>query len=253
MTDAAPEVKHVLSYGGGVNSVALMVLLLREGAPLDEIVFADTGGEIPETYEYLPTSQAYAEERGVPFTTVRKPGLSLYDTAWRRRVTPSTIWRWSTRDYKVTPILRHYRALGGHVNQYLAIAYDEFRRMKASRVGYVTNLYPLVDRRLARADCVQIIEDAGLPIPPKSSCYFCPFGSVDRWRWLHDNHPDLYSKAIALEENSKHFPAQRLTDMAFRERTEISLRTLADVFSAGSPVPALPAEEDGPCGVQCMT
>ena len=40
-------------------------------------------------------------------------------------VFPSAIWRWSTRDYKVTPIHRHYREIGGHINQYLAIAWDE--------------------------------------------------------------------------------------------------------------------------------
>ena len=39
---------------------------------------------------------------------------------------------------------------------------------------------------------------------------------ADRWRWLYETHPDLFDKAIALEENSKHFPSQRLTDQAFR-------------------------------------
>lgn len=247
------DVRHILSYGGGVNSVALMILLLREQLPLDQVIFADTGGEVPETYAYLAHTRAYLARHGVPFTVVAKRGANLYETAWRRRVIPSTIWRWSTRDYKVTPILRHYRALGGHVNQYLAIAYDEFERMKTSRVDYVTNLYPLVERRLTRADCVALIEAAGLPIPPKSACFFCPFGSLDRWRWLHERHPELYSKAVALEERSKHFPGQRLTDQAFRERTDISLRTLAEKFQAGEELPALPTEEQPPCGAECMT
>jgi hypothetical protein len=189
----------------------------------------------------------------VPFTVVAKPGRTLYETAWERRVIPSTIWRWSTHDYKVTPILRHYRSLGGHVNQYLAIAWDEIERMKDSRVDYVTNLYPLIDRRITRADCAALIENEGLPILPKSSCFFCPFGSLDRWRWLYENHPDLYSKAMALEEHSKHFPAQRLTDQAFRERTDISLRSLAEIFRDGDQLPVLPAVEQGLCGAECMT
>jgi hypothetical protein len=221
--------------------------------PLDEVIFADTGGEVPETYEYIEVTRRYLSSHGVPFTTVAKSGDNLYETAWRRRVLPSAIWRWSTRDYKVNPILRYYRVAGGQVKQYLAIAWDEITRMKDSRVEYVTNLYPLVDRRITRAQCVDIIQDAGLPIPPKSSCFFCPFGSVNRWRWIHDNHPDLYEKATALEERSKHFPNQRLTDQAFRERTDISLRTLAEVFKRGEALPVLPTVEIEPCGPECMT
>lgn len=248
------EVRHILSFGGGVNSVALMILLLREGLPFDEAVFADTGGEIPETYNYLGIAEDYMKEHGVPLTVVRKRnGRSLYDTSWDRRVFPSAIWRWSTRDFKVTPIHRHYRSLGAHINQYLAIAYDEFQRMKDSRVEYVTNLFPLIDRELTRADCIDIIEEAGLPIPQRSSCYFCPFNSVDRWRWLHQNHPELYDKAIALEEHSKHFPSQRLTDQAFRKQTDVSLRSLRELFETDNPLPALPAIDQQPCGAECDT
>ena len=244
--------RHVLSFGGGVNSVALTVLLFQEGLPLDEAVFADTGGEVPETYEYLKVAREYLAAHGVPLKVVKKRGASLYDTAWRRRVFPSAIWRWSTRDYKVTPIHRHYREIGGHINQYLAIAWDEVERVKDSRVEYVTNLHPLVDRRITRAGCVEIIKEAGLPVPERSSCYFCPFNSADRWRWIYDTHPDLYEKAVALEENSKHFPSQRLSDQAFRKLTDVTLRSLADDFAANRPVPAL-AVDQRPCGGECDT
>ena len=85
-------IRHVLSFGGGVNSVALMVVLLREEMPFDEAVFADTGGEVPETYEYLETARQYLVDHEVPLTVVSKRGRSLYDTAWDRRVFPSAIW-----------------------------------------------------------------------------------------------------------------------------------------------------------------
>ncbi|HUX87341.1 MAG TPA: phosphoadenosine phosphosulfate reductase family protein, partial [Chloroflexota bacterium] len=192
--------RHILSYGGGVNSVALLVLLLREKYPLDGVVFADTGGELPETYAYLEIAKDFLAQRddSIPFTVVAKRGATLYETAWRRQVFPSAIWRWSTRDFKINPIMRHYRSLGGHVNQYLAIAWNEVERMRDSRFDYVTNIYPLVDRRMTREDCVEVIRKAGLPIPPKSACFFCPFGTIDRWRWIYDTHPDLYDKAMTL-------------------------------------------------------
>ena len=210
-------------------------------------------GRCPKHTSTLGIAREYLANHEVPLTIVSKRGRSLYETAWDRRVFPSAIWRWSTRDYKITPIQRHYRTLDAHVNQYLAIAWDEIHRMKDSRVNYVTNLYPLIDRRLTRADCVATIEEAGLPVPQRSSCFFCPFNSVDRWRWLYETHPNLFDKAIALEENSKHFPSQRLTDQAFRERTDISLRSLAEIFADGRPMPARPAVEQQPCEAECGT
>lgn len=246
---------HILSFGGGVNSVALMILLLRERLPFDGAVFADTGEELPETYAYLEIAMDYLQKHGVPLTVVSKRGRTLYETAWERQVFPSAVWRWSTRDFKITPILRYYRSLGagGHVNQYLAIAWDEVMRMKDSRVDYVTNLYPLIDRRITRAGCLELIKSVGLPTPPRSACYFCPFNSVERWRWLFENHPELYEKAMALEEHSKHFPSQRLTDQAFRDRANIPLRSLADIFRKGEQLPVVPARDQQPCGAECLT
>lgn len=248
------RVQHILSYGGGVNTVALMVLLVEENAPLDEVVFADTGGELPETYAYLDITRGYLEKHGVPFLTVqtrKRGGHDLYANCRQRKVIPSAVWRWSTRDFKIQPIHRYYRSLGGLINQYMGIAYDEIERMKDSRVPYVTNLYPLVDGKVTRAGCADLIRAAGLPIPVKSGCFFCPFNSVERWEWLHSTHPDLFSKAVDLEENSKHFPSQRLTDQVFRNRATITLRELGHLFDKNAPVRL--AEPDVPCGGECMT
>jgi len=252
MSGNGSGVKYILSFGGGVNTVALMMILLRSGDPLDEVVFADTGGEVPETYNYGEIARGYLARHGVPFRTVSNiNGRDLYGTCWNRRVVPSVMWRWSTRDFKVRPIHRYYRSLGVHIEQYIGIAYDEIERMKDSPVPYVTNLYPLVDLKVTRAGCVEVIEKEGLPVPVKSGCFFCPFNSAGRWRWLYETHPDLYERAEALEENSKHFPSQRLTDQVFRKRAAVTLRELRKLLKANKPVPE--GETQSACGGECMT
>ena len=45
--------KYVLSFGAGLNSTALLIMLVEKSYPLDEVIFADTGAEVPETYEHL--------------------------------------------------------------------------------------------------------------------------------------------------------------------------------------------------------
>jgi hypothetical protein len=253
LSGSGADARHILSFGAGVNSVACMIILVESGEPLDEVVFADTGGEVPETYSYLSIAAAYLANHGIELRIVsnRISGRDLYRNCWQRRVIPSVVWRWSTRDFKVRPIHRYYRSLGLPINQYVGIAYDEIERMKDSPVPFVRNVYPLVDRRMTRADCVKLIEEAGLPLPVRSGCFFCPFNSARRWRWLHERHPDLYEQALVLEENSKHFPAQRLTDQVFRERASVPLRQLREVLTMGGPLP----EDDvqSPCGGECMT
>ena len=253
MANKVTDPAHILSFGAGVNTVALMVMLVRDNAPLDGVVFADTGGETPDTYESVEVAKVYLAEHRIPFTVVRarRGEIDLYETALHRRVIPSVQWRWCTRDFKVNPIHRYYRALGSHVNQYVGIAFDEVHRMKDSREAYITNLYPLVEKRLNRQHCIDLISDAGLPIPEKSGCYFCPFNSTDRWRRMLERHPGLFSKAIELEENSKHFPNQRLTDQVFRERDHVTLREYRRRLELGTDSAQIP--EGMACGGECMT
>ena len=244
---------HVLSFGGGVNTVALMVILVQNQSPLDCAVFADTGGETPETYASVEVARQYLSDHNVPLHVVkaRPRRTDLYDTAFRRQVIPSVQWRWCTRDFKVNPIHKFYAALGAPINQYMGIAYDEIHRMKDSRQDYITNLYPLIDLRMRRQDCIDVIAQAGLPVPEKSGCFFCPFNSTDRWKQLLDHHPTLFEKAIELEEHSKHFPNQRLTDQVFRERERVTLREYRTRLAAGTDSAQIP--EGLACGGDCMT
>ena len=61
---------NVISYGGGVNSTAMLVGLHQRSIPVDLILFADTGGELPETYAYLPVMDQWLTAHGMPGITV---------------------------------------------------------------------------------------------------------------------------------------------------------------------------------------
>jgi 3'-phosphoadenosine 5'-phosphosulfate sulfotransferase (PAPS reductase)/FAD synthetase len=234
--------KYVLSYGGGINTTALMILLVRKRMPFDEAVFADTGGELPETYKNVKVARRYLKRHGIPLRVVRSKNGTLFETCKKRRVIPSQLWRWSTRDYKITPIHAYYRSLNSNIHEYLGIAYDEIERIKPSFAPNVTSSFPLVDEKMTREDCVRMIREAGLPVPPKSGCYFCPFNSEDRWKYIWQNHRELYSKAMGLEESSKHFPRQKLQ--------RLTLRVLRHDFRRAGNHNASP---ENPCGAYCMT
>jgi len=58
----------------------------------------------------------------------------------------------------------------------------------------------LIALRLDRAACTEIIRWSGLPIPPKSSCWFCPYHSLRVWQEMRESQPDLFQRAVALEQ-----------------------------------------------------
>ena len=56
--------------------------------------------------------------------------------------------------------------------------------------------YPLIDLRLDRAACIAIIRQAGLPVPPKSSCWFCPYHSLQTWQHMRQEQPTYSGKQL---------------------------------------------------------
>src|SRR5437868_1048367 len=65
-----PACPLVVSYGLGVDSTAMLVELARRRIRPDLILFADTGGEKPETYQYLRVIRPFLARAGFPGVTV---------------------------------------------------------------------------------------------------------------------------------------------------------------------------------------
>tara|TARA_R110000824_G_scaffold400884_1_gene609740 strand:+ start:447 stop:2435 length:1989 start_codon:yes stop_codon:yes gene_type:complete len=60
--------------------------------------------------------------------------------------------------------------------------------------------FPLIEWGWDRAKCIEVIEAAGLRAPMKSACFFCPMSKKHEIRWLAINHPDLFQRALAMED-----------------------------------------------------
>ena len=199
----------VISYGGGVQSTALVVLSLSEQWRVDEIVHVDLmDAESPATREYVARFREWLQrEHGRDITVIER---NMYrDMLARPEFTPVPwrgknfmLQRQCTRQYKVVPLARYLydRYPGECIRLMLGISVDEYHRMRDSSAARIEHVYPLVDRRLARWQCRDIIERAGLAVPSKSSCWFCPYrSSASQWA-LVQRYPDLVGMARVLED-----------------------------------------------------
>lgn len=63
--------------------------------------------------------------------------------------------------------------------------------------------FPLMEWGWYTEECIQAFERHGIRVPIKSACYFCPSSTKEEVIWLHDKHPELYDRAVALESNAE--------------------------------------------------
>jgi hypothetical protein len=222
---------RVFSYGGGVQSTAALVLAARGRIDFRTFLFANVGddSEHPDTIRYVrdvaaPYARAYGialhelhrERRGGGTETLygrmtREGSRSLPIPVRMSNGAPGT--RSCTADFKIKVIGRwlkaHGASAGSPATVGVGISSDEAHRINARKSEpYERLVYPLVGipsgesagRMLRRSDCAQIIADAGLPVPPKSACFFCPFHRSETWHDMRRNQPELFARSCDLED-----------------------------------------------------
>jgi len=209
----------VMSDGGGTNSMGMLIGLRDAGVVPDVIVFADTGSERPHTYEYMQIKREWLKRNGFPDLTVvrntNKHGQeqTLEQDCLNRGALPSIAYGFKScsQKFKIQPIdkfLNHHPmaiaawAAGEKVTKLIGYDADESHRVRDYDDQKYTVAYPLLDYGWGRADCVAAIKNEGLPLPGKSSCFFCPNMRRGEILELHALHPDLAARAIAIEQNA---------------------------------------------------
>jgi 3'-phosphoadenosine 5'-phosphosulfate sulfotransferase (PAPS reductase)/FAD synthetase len=195
---------NYLSFGGGVDSTALMLLLLDKNIKF-ETVFVDHETDYPETYEYVE----YLKEKGFKITSI-KPSVSwkgtfssVYDYFYFHKSIPLIPFRICTDKFKVRTFNKYVKT---PCVIYLGYDYDEVKRVEKQKNRKlkkgIKHEYPLIENKLTRNGCIDYIKSHNLKIPRKSGCFICPFQRKKDWRDLEVKHPDLFQKALDLEKHS---------------------------------------------------
>lgn len=212
MTDRAPI---VAAYGGGTNSTALLVEMVRLGEPVDAILFADTGGERPKTYGYIKMFSAWLVANGYPaITIVKSVNRTLEEDCLQRGSLPALSYGFKTCSLRFkqepqTKWLNNWEtakeAWAQDVKVVKLIGYDmdEPHRGKPFEDAKFVNRYPLLEWSWGRQECVEAITRAGLPQPGKSACFFCPSMTKPEILQLRKEEPALLIRALNIESAAK--------------------------------------------------
>ena len=220
--------KHILAFGAGVDSTALLAIALnRDKAAeligisrdqldevfpkLDAVVFSDPGAEYPETYKNISIASELCKKENLRFESIRRvdrngnPTESLTGLMDRLGNIPllpggghvcsmkykgEVLNKWAEKEYDGT--IRW--AIGIEANEGHRV-----KRMKVKKADRHIHKHPLVELNLTRNDCENLLKNLWPTEVVKSSCFYCPFNSEPEIKNLHDNYPELWDQVKKIE------------------------------------------------------
>jgi hypothetical protein len=203
----------VASFGGGTDSTAMLIGMWERGEKVDLILFADTGGEKPHTYDHIKRFSEWLVKNGMPEITVVKGSKTLEDDCLERRALPSIAYGFKTcsQRFKIQPqdkFMNNWQpaknvwANGEKVIKLVGYDATEERRAKDYGTDKYILRYPLIEWGWDRDVCKDVIKSYGIPLPGKSACFFCPSSKAQEVKQLAKQYPNLAARAIAMEKNA---------------------------------------------------
>ena len=206
--------KSIVSFSGGKDSTALLLMMLERGMKIDYILFCDTGMEFPQMYEHVDKVDRYIREKYGKMVTVLKAKhsfeyglLHILRKKGKRAGMHGYGWssmrnRWCTSMLKREPVQEFMRAHGfnrANTKLYIGIAADEPKRVK-------DDIYPLFEWGITEEQALKYCYKHGFDWGglykerTRLSCWICPMQGVRDLKLLYRDFPDLWAELKRLND-----------------------------------------------------
>ena len=204
------KINHVVSFSGGKDSTAMLLMMLARGESVHSAVFFDTGWEFPEMIEHIEKVKALVD---IPIVTVSSPRPFDYWLYERKIIArkgplkekvhrigngwPSFTRRWCTRQ-KINSLDKYQKTIPDAV-KCIGFAADENRKIvQGAR-------YPLMEYGVTEADALEYCKGKGFDWGglydhfSRVSCFCCPLQGVGELKKLRKHYPDLWARMLSMD------------------------------------------------------
>ena len=225
--------RHIILISGKDSLSTAIVQKAKEPTFDYEYIFNPTGAELPEVDKWLAKVEIYLDAK------IERVGADLLGIIKGYNFLPSSRARYCTRQSKIEPLEKFLK--GSDATVYYGLRYDEPERVgyDNSKNQSITPDYPLRDAKMTIAMVWALLGRLDL-LPPqfiwhdmiarvralmadnsgiidtlhpwelaplfgwrtRPNCYFCFFQRQYEFIGLFEHHPDLFWKAVELEENT---------------------------------------------------
>ena len=205
----------------------MVLRILEENLPLDEVIFFDTGMEFDSIYHNRDRMRRLLAERKILFSELSSKNHFLFDMFVRpvKYRNPETKqypihygyeWcggrgiRWGTSG-KLSAIMNHYKEYyqNEEITEYIGIAADEPERINDNYKKIIIKVYPLVDWRMTENDCLTYCYDHGwdwnengvelYSVLDRVSCWCCQNKNLRELKNIYMYLPEYWQRLRGLQ------------------------------------------------------
>jgi len=201
--------KHIVSFSGGKDSTAMLLMMIEKGMQIDEIVFCDTGLEFDGMIEYIEKIEKYINKTITIIKADKDWDYWFYHIKQKGKNKdkiygfPYTIGAWCNDRLKMKPINKYFNQQGEHI-RYIGIAYDEpkrYQRLKSNENS------PLYEWKITEQQALDYLKEKDLLNPlynkfKRLGCWCCPKQNLDSLRTLRKEYPELWLKLLEYDKDS---------------------------------------------------
>jgi len=218
--------KHVVSFSGGKDSTAMLLMMIEKGMQIDNIICVDTTKEFPQMYEHIEKVKAYIAPLKIETVKIDfdywlgkhiktkgknkgKVGYGFPDFRNRWCTSLKTL-AFSSIVYSNQVYNPHSRCAGKRINkdtiEYHGIAFDEPHRTNNNNDRNIE--YPLVDLKMTEKQALQYCYDKGFDWGglyenmTRVSCWCCPMSRIGELKILYNDFPQLWQQLKEMDKLS---------------------------------------------------
>lgn len=200
--------KHIVSFSGGKDSTAMLLMMIEKGIQIDEIIFLDTGVEFPEMYKHIEKVEKYINRTITKLKAENTYEYMMFDYVkikGKNKGQKGYSWadfrnRWCTKYLKQQVISRYLREKYKNIEiiEFHGIAADETKRLLKNKEKNIK--YPLAEWRIIEKEALEYCYSKGFSWNglyekfDRVSCWCCPLKNLKELKVLYKEYPELWKK-----------------------------------------------------------
>jgi len=204
--------KHIVSFSGGKDSTAMLLMMIEKEMKIDEIIFLDTGVEFPEMYKHIEKVEKHINRK----ITVLKNEKGLFEyfllehikSKGKNKGQKGYSWagvrsRWCTSKLKSDISQKYLKKFNNEkIKLYQGIAADEIKRLekKSGESKNVEISYPLAEWGITEKEALKYCYNKSFNWNGlykkfnRVSCWCCPLQPLKSLRTLYKEYPKYWEK-----------------------------------------------------------
>lgn len=231
---------NIVSFSGGKDSTAMLLMMIEKGMSIDRIICVDTTKEFPQMYRHIEKVKEYIAPLQIEIEKINydyyfgehvktKGKIGEVGYGW-----PNMMNRWCT----ALKIQAKKRLKNKDDVDFHGIAFDEKHRTKKNKTSEIFR-YPLVEWEVTEKQALEYCYAKGFDWEGlyekmhRVSCWCCPLSRIGELRILYNDFPELWEDLKEMDKK---------TFRIFRR--DYSVNDLKDKFDSEN--------ECKICGSQCQ-